>query len=384
MSVKFSLQRMFSPGFRIASHLFFWFAYMLYFTLVHGNIHDDYWRGFVEVSTTLPVKVTATYFTLYYLMPRFFYSRKYFGLTVLFTLSVIAFGYADRLLMHQYYVPTYLPDYNYVKSPLSDFAKAIQRSSIVYLIVFAAVAIKLLKKNYQNERLAQELGREKLDAELKFLKGQIHPHFLFNTLNTLYSLTLQNSPRSSEVVLKLSNFLDYMLYECNVDLVSLRKELTQVQNLIELEQLRYGKRLDISLNVNGETGQYQIPPLLLLPFVENSFKHGVSQNIEDAFVSIDVIVKEDQLTLRVENSKAEDSKVGEHTKGIGLRNVQRRLDLLYADRYDLQIFDDEEEMFMIVLRLPLTPNSALIKDKTVPVESAVRPLTSSDQQAMQA
>jgi two-component system, LytTR family, sensor kinase len=368
MRLKISLQQALSPPYRIINHLAFWLAYIIYFTVLYGTIHDDYGRGLNEVVTTLPVKAVATYFTLYYLMPRFFFARKYLWLLVLFTTSAIVFGYADRLLMHTFYVPVYLKDYDYEKYPIWDLAKAIQRTSIVYLVVFAAVAIKMFKRNYHNERLTQELGKEKLDAELKFLKGQIHPHFLFNTLNTLYSLSLQNSPRTSEVVLKLSNFLDYMLYDCNVDLISLRKEITQIQNLIELEQLRYGRRLDVSLSVSGEIGQQQIPPLLLLPFVENGFKHGVSQNLDDAFISIDLIVKDQQLTLRVENSKTEETPSrNSHTKGIGLQNVRRRLDLLYPDQYDLQIFEDEEDTYMIVLRIPLNAPSLSQREQLNPV-----------------
>lgn len=350
-----AIQKFLSPRYRLVSHGLFWLVYMVYATLLYGSTRDDYWRGFIEVIATLPIKMLAVYFTLYYLIPRFLDAKKYPGLILMFLASAILFGYADRLLMHTFYVPIYLKDYDYEKYPLTSIAKAIQRSSIVYLVVFAASAIKLIKRNYQTERFTQELGKEKLDAELKFLKGQIHPHFLFNTLNTLYALTLQNSPKSSEVVLKLSHLLDYMLYDCNVELIPLRKEVQQMQNLIELEQFRYGNRLEVSFSVKGDVSTQQIPPLLMLPFVENAFKHGVSKEVEEAFISIDLTLKEQTLTLRVENSKAEEDQKpeAEYTKGIGLKNVSRRLDLLYEDRYDLQVFD-EEDTFMIVLKIPLS------------------------------
>jgi sensor histidine kinase YesM len=353
------LQRILSPRYRLLSHLLFWIVYMLYFTLLYGSFSEDFLRGFREVIITLPVKVTATYFSLYFLVPRFLDAKRYPLLILLFLGSAVFFGYVDRILMHLFYVPIYIPDYDYVKHPLTDLVKALQRTTSVYIVVFAAVAIKLIKRNYQNERLAQELGKEKLDAELKFLKGQIHPHFLFNTMNTLYALTLQNSPMASEVVLKLSNFLDYLLYDCNVDQIALRREIQQMQNLIELEQLRYGNRLDVSFSFSGDIGNQQLPPLLMLPFVENAFKHGVSKNIEDAFISIDLNVTEKQLVLRVENSKGEDSPLeAEYTKGIGLKNVQRRLELLFGNRFDLQIFN-EEDTFMIVLKIPAQPNLVL-------------------------
>jgi sensor histidine kinase YesM len=357
-----TIQKYLSPRYRFLSHLLFWVVYMVYATLLYGSTRDDdYWRGFMEVIVTLPVKVVAVYFTLYYLIPRFLDARKYPGLILMFIASAILFGYADRLLMHTFYVPVYIKDYEYDKYPLTSLSKAVQRASVVYLLVFAASAIKLVKRNYQTERFSQELGKEKLDAELKFLKGQIHPHFLFNTLNTLYALTLQNSPKSSEVVLKLSHLLDYMLYDCNVELIPLRKEIQQMQNLIELEQYRYGDRLEVSFSVQGDVSVQQIPPLLMLPFVENAFKHGVSKEVEQAFISIDLLIKDQQLCLRVENSKAEEDNQteAEYTKGIGLKNVSRRLDLLYGTQYDLQVFE-EEETFMIVLKIPIADSTQSI------------------------
>lgn len=366
-----AIQKFLSPRYRFLSHMTFWVVYMVYATLLYGTIHDDYWQGFMEVIITLPVKMTAVYFTLYYLIPRFLYARKYPGLILMFMASAILFGYADRLMMHTFYVPIYLKDYDYQKYPLMDLAKAVQRSSVVYLVVFAASAIKLVKQNYQTERFSQELGKEKLNAELKFLKGQIHPHFLFNTLNTLYALTLQNSPKSSEVVLKLSHLLDYMLYDCNVELIPLRKEIQQMQNLIELEQFRYGNRLEVSFSVTGDVSIQQVPPLLMLPFVENAFKHGVSKEVEEAFISIDLTLKDQQLILRVENSKAEEDSQpeAEYTKGIGLKNVSRRLDLLYGNQYDLQVFD-EEETFMIVLKVPLSETEKPVAHPT-PVQTSL-------------
>ena len=371
------IQKFLSPRYRILSHGLFWTIYMLYATLLYGSTRDDYWRGFMEVIATVPVKMLAVYFTLYYLIPRFLDARKYPSLILMFLVSAILFGYADRLLMHTFYVPIYIPDYDYEKYPLTSLSKAIQRSSIVYLVVFAASAIKLIKRNYQTERFSQELGKEKLDAELKFLKGQIHPHFLFNTLNTLYALTLQNSPKSSEVVLKLSHLLDYMLYDCNVELIPLRKEIQQMQNLIELEQYRYGNRLEVSFSVKGDVSTQQIPPLLMLPFVENAFKHGVSKEVEEAFISIDLTLKEEQLSLRVENSKAEEDNKpeAEYTKGIGLKNVSRRLDLLYGDQYELQVFD-EEETFMIVLKIPLQNYEQASDSKAIAKKTLAKSLNS--------
>jgi len=286
----------------------------------------------------------------------------------------MVFGYLNRWALHLYYVPTFRPNYNYLEYPLSHIGKAIQNAFPVATVVFGAIVIKLIKRNYQQEKVAQELAKEKLDAELKFLKGQIHPHFLFNTLNNLYAITLQDSPRASEVVMKLSNLLDYMLYEANVSQVPLRKELLQMHNLVELEKLRYGDRLAVTFTSSGNIQNKSLPPLLILPFVENAFKHGISHNIEESFISIDVSIKDMGLILRVENTKTEDVKKDqEYTRGIGLRNVRRRLELIYGPKnYDLQVFD-EDDVFMIVLKAPLfetntDPNSeAKIKPESLKI-----------------
>lgn len=361
------LSKLTAPGNRRLTHVIFWVFYLLFFSLLYGNIREDYIKGLTQSLVTLPVTMLATYFTLYILIPRFLDHKRYAEFTFLFVFTAILFGYMDRLIVHLFWVPYYIPDYPYDKYPLDHLGKAIQQTTNIYTIVLAAAAIKLVKRNYENERLAREMSQEKLDAELKFLKAQIHPHFLFNTLNTLYALTLQNSAQSSEVVLRLSNLLDYMLYECNVPLIALRKEIQQIQNMIELEKLRYGGRLDVTLTQSGDLRAQQIPPLLMLPFIENAFKHGVSHETEDMFINIDIGIRENALTLRVENSKAEQIAKpanADYTKGIGLKNVRRRLDLLYGTTYDLQVFN-EEDTFMIVLRIPLQPEypSSISEDK---------------------
>lgn len=358
------LETILSPKYRIWSHVLFWLVYILFFTLMDYSFYDDYWKAFLKVVTTMPVKMMATYLTLYVFIPRLLDNRRYLSFITLFFLTAVLFGYVARAMLHMYWVPTYIPEYDYSEFPLTHLGKTAGNMISVNIVVFAATAIKLLKRNYHNEKITERLNKEKLDAELKFLKSQIHPHFLFNTLNNLYALTLQNSPKSSEVVLKLSNLLDYMLYECNVPLISLRKEISQIKNIIELEKLRYSNRLVVSFTASGSISNKRLPPLVMLPFIENAFKHGVSREIENSFISIDLNVKNDHLILRVENSKSDDDQPNEsdYTKGIGLHNVQRRLDLIFGAKYSLQVFN-EEEVFMIVLQIPVDgPDTADFPD----------------------
>ncbi len=227
-----------------------------------------------------------------------------------------------------------------------------------------AAAIKLMKYFYLKQKDNQQLLQEKLKAELQLLKSQIHPHFLFNTLNNLYSLTLTKSDQAPEIVLKLSGLLRYMLYECNTPSVPLDREIAMLQNYIELEKLRYGDYLDTSINIRGEYAHKQIAPLLLLPFIENSFKHGASELLDQAWISLDMVVKADTLKFKLINSQPEaqipHTQQSNHSAGIGLTNVKKRLDLLYPDLYDLKI-TSEEGTFIVNLSLQL--ESLSVSDK---------------------
>ena len=213
--------------------------------------------------------------------------------------------------------------------------------------------IKWFKYGYVQQQNTNKLAEEKLAAELKFLKAQVHPHFLFNTLNNLYALTLKKSAEAPEMVLELSELLNYMLYECNAERVGLKKELKLVQDYIDLEKLRYGDRLNASFNVKGEAGSIELAPLIILPFVENAFKHGVSDVLEESWVSIDLEIKQNYITLKVENSKSNLEETDDrfaYKEGIGLTNVKRRLELLYPSQYQFEIHESESS-YLVVLKL---------------------------------
>ena len=162
-----------------------------------------------------------------------------------------------------------------------DGYKIAQNALEINMLVVFMSSVKILRHWYKTEQHTRNLEREKLEAELKFLKAQIHPHFLFNTLNNLYSLTLKKSDYAPEVVLKLSGLVNYMLYYTKEQAVPLAKEIESIHNYIALEKIRYGKELEIAFDVSGNIGSSMISPMLLLPFIENSFKHGVSDEIKE-------------------------------------------------------------------------------------------------------
>ena len=238
--------------------------------------------------------------------------------------------------------PVFWPGKSYQGS-LINIAKILKSTTTIYPVLTLAVVIKWFKYWYIEHKSSQQLAQEKLQAELNFLKAQVHPHFLFNTLNNLYALTLKQSKDASEVVLKLSDLLDYMLYECNAATVPLTKEIKLVQDYIALEKIRYGKRLDIEFTTQGQPEGTMIAPMLILPFAENAFKHGVSEELDQSTIGIHLTVQQNKLTLKVQNSKSKEADQEDHfeyKEGIGLKNVSRRLELLYPQRHQLTIAPD--------------------------------------------
>ncbi len=222
-------------------------------------------------------------------------------------------------------------------------------------VFFASV--KLFEYWLADQKQNQELLQQKLESELKFLKSQIHPHFLFNTLNNLYALTLDKSDKAPEVVVKLSDLLSYMLYECNVPRVPLEKEINLLRDYLELEKMRYQSELKVDFDVQGRVNGKMIAPLLLIPFIENGFKHGLSKQIENPWINIHLEVEDYKLTFLVENNKPLVDKKDEsgYSEGIGLKNVKRRLNLIYGDDYNLEV-KDEHGVFNVLLELRLDSN----------------------------
>ena len=176
------------------------------------------------------------------------------------------------------------------------------------------------------------------------MKSQIHPHFLFNTLNNLYALTLKKSDKAPETVLKLSELLDFMLYDCNASKINLDKELQLVKSYIDLEELRYNDNLSIQFDVAGETSKTEIAPLLILPFIENCFKHGISEQTDKSWIKISVNVNDNSIKLLAENSRSARSHedIKGYKEGIGFENVKRRLQLLYPGKHKLEIKKDNQ------------------------------------------
>ncbi|RIV22453.1 hypothetical protein DYU11_15670 [Fibrisoma montanum] len=350
-------------------HGLFWLTWALFFTFTYGFIPAGhlirmgnpwpkaYALGFLMSSIDsvlfMPAHMLFTYAIIYWIMPRYLF-RGLYGWSIITLIVVTITTAATSAALAEFIVD---PLRLCIGAPLSrnnliSGLLAGMRGGIT--IGGFAAAIKLVKVWYQKQEAYQQIEREKLNAELQLLKSQVHPHFLFNTLNNLYALTLRKSDRSPAVVLKLSELLSYMLYDCNAPEVPVEKEITFMRNYIGLEQLRYGDRLDMSVTISGDYQNKLIAPLLLVPFLENAFKHGTSEQLEQAWMHLDLSVQGTTLKFKLINSRETTEHDATYVGGIGLLNVKKRLHLLYPDRHDLRI-TAEDETFMVTLTLELYP-----------------------------
>lgn len=341
-------------GNRALTHVVFWSVFFLVNGFVRGYCAEDgtsdYFRASFRGETKeLPFLLGVVYVNLYVLLPRFFVTKKYFTylLIVLPSLIITAISIAAVHSVTATAITVYL--YNLGKIIMLD----------IFPVFFVATFIKLWQLWYRQLQMNREILEEKLKAELNYLKAQIHPHFLFNTLNNLYSLTLARSDLAPNVVLKLSALMRYMVNDCREEKIPLEKEVQYLMSYIELEKIRFDQRLEISFNIHNEIKGPVITPLILLPFIENSFKHGPSLDTGKAWITVDLMIKEGTLFFKVENSRTPEPdndilKAGS-SNGFGLKNVERRLDLLYPGRYSLEKKDDPE-YYGIDLKLNLSEN----------------------------
>jgi len=224
---------------------------------------------------------------------------------------------------------------------------------LVYLIVLIVSFVHLLHHNFQTESQNKELLNKILetqlqikDQELQYLKKQIHPHFLFNTLNTIYGFALKQSKATPDIILKLSNLLDYILYQVNKPIVPLKEEVLHIEEYIELEKIRFQDTLKVSFSAVNILEEKKIAPMLLIPFVENAFKHG---NLKDGYlkIAVDINLINDELHFSIKNTVKQDLKIDKNT-GIGLENIKKRLHLIYPDRHELNI-ETKGEWFVVSL-----------------------------------
>jgi sensor histidine kinase YesM len=336
-------------------HVLCWVIVLVFYTRYFGRTSAAYRESALFVGLLMPITIGTTYFLTSFLIPRFLLKRRYAKFALYFIYTLVVSVNLELLVLIWIFI---LVAVTYAR-PIHPVAFDVWSLVIaMYLVVFVAVAIDLVARWYrmqsentrlENARLEAELKLK--EAELKLLKGQIQPHFLFNTLNSLYALTLEKSPEAPDLVLRLSDMLDYILHRGDRQKLSLKDEIAYLRNYLSMEQVRCGNRAHIRFEDSGYDGSDEIAPLLLIPLVENAFKHGVSRTTGEASVSIELAVDRGILSFSVTNTVPETASHSEPS-GLGLQNLKRRLNLLYPNRHKLEIRPGEGQ-FEALLQLTL-------------------------------
>lgn len=334
----------------IIFNVLFWALYFLYEWLGNAAISNEYERYLINASVIVPITFAATWFTVQVLIKQYYVKRKKTIFWIGLMLSAIAFVLIRRSFNYYYTYPHYYPGANQF-TPFLFFPKLLIEGVNIYLITALYTMFYFMRAWYEQQQKAQALQKDKLEVQLELLKSQVQPHFIFNTLNNIYSLSQRGHPGAAELIYRLSALLSYMLYDSKKNVIPLEKEIEYVNNYIELEKIRYGKRLDVSLNIFSSIGPFYMSPLLLLPLVENSFKHGVYDNIDTCWIRIDVAINDQWLSVKIENSYDSGLARKENDRnGIGLENVRKRLEILYPATHEFR-YMPEDHSFLTVLKI---------------------------------
>jgi len=330
-------------------HIVLWAVYFLFWipfsAYQYGN---TYGKAALYTTAWFIGQASSAYLAVYWLMPYYFNRRRYLLLALLY-LAVLAFSSGLILVLML------------AIQKSSNLPMTIQwGKEISYLVTgtfyasFLAVAIKAIRDKRRSDRRTALLEKEKTDSELRFLKSQMNPHFLFNAINSIYVLIKKDPDFAGNTLVKFADMLRYQLYECNADVIPIEKEISYLDNYIQLEKLRKGNLIRTDYHVSTSTGKFSIAPLLLIPFVENAFKYVSNCPGKDNFVTVDLNFQDNIFELSVENTMDDDTMMPREKAwgGIGLENVRRRLQLIYDGRHALDI-STRDGIFSVLLTIKI-------------------------------
>lgn len=315
-------------------HLLFWVGYFAFNVIRWGSYSNDYWYSLKSNLVEFPIHIIIVYGNIFYLIPKFILRKRY-KTYVSIMIFILALVYLIRTGLNLALVTDEIwPE---ATSPV----KAFSFNHIVevvlgelYVIGFVT-AIKLLVDWFIEKKRNEDLAKLQLSTELKFLRTQIQPHFFFNTLNNLYALTLKKSDNAPRLVIKLSDMMQYVLYEVNSSKANLLQEINHINNFIDIERLRFQDRVEAEMDITGDIEDVEIPPLLFLSFIENCFKHGLKENDKIKINMSFEIINNDYLEFKLSNNFNPEANQN-NNQGIGLANSKRRLKLLFSNNFELE------------------------------------------------
>ena len=351
---------------RFLYHVIFWLLYLSQDTLL-SYLWDTGKLQHLPLSTQIGMaignslvylipKLLFTYFVLYYVLDSILNERRALWKNILLTAGALAFCLALFRWLAMFVTIPFVYHHLLDVPPFFSVLGFLANLMDLGFAAGAAVFIKQLRLQLAFKEKEKVLVKEKLETELKFLKNQTNPHFLFNTLNNIYALARKKSDSTPDVVMKLSKMLRFMLYESGKPFITLAEEILLIEDYLDLEKIRYNSRLNIYFNKEVDDAQQAVSPLLLLPFVENAFKHGVSETRFDSFVHIDLFLQQGKLRFQVSNSKEQAAAPGSDSH-VGLGNLKRQLELMYR-RFDLELSQDDN-CFTIELSIDLNSHEKI-------------------------
>jgi len=335
---------------QVLLHILFWVVVLFFYTNFFEVDNATYEDTLMFSLFLMPITIATTYVATYKLIPDYLITKQYWRFALYSSYTFIISLYL--LFVSIFFSLIYISHFEYADmNPLTKNALFIMTA--IYLIVIIVSAFKLLKLNLKQASITNTLQTKILDTQLKlkeqelnYLKMQIHPHFLFNTLNTMYGFALKKADQTPDMILKLSNLLDYLLYQSEKPFVLLSEEIAHIKDYIALEKMRFNDTLQVNFDIDVASESITIAPMLLLPFIENSFKHG---SIIDGNLNIDIqlIADSNSIDFRIQNSNSENTDL---QLGLGLDNIKKRLELLYANQYEIDI-TNQEAIFSVRLYL---------------------------------
>jgi sensor histidine kinase YesM len=354
------------PAHRIRRHIIFWLLWWIYFSATYyyylqvglqkiafGNLSSIL---LVKSLLLISVHLSACYFFIYISLPRCLLTKKYFLLVVSIIL-LAAFLLTAGYFIHHDIFPFIDTAYHYkIASANNTIWWTSINSGLLTApkVIAAAAAIKLVKRWYLKQKEKERLEKEKLITDLQLMKAQIRPCFLFSSLDQIYKSAKKNSPQAPELLLKLADLLSYLLYECDEPKVPLEKELSMMKEYMSLEKARHGSKLELETVIKGEIKNKQIAPLLLLPFIENSFKHCDNQ-VEQPWINLEIAIANETLLMKLINGVALPYTQPDNSTD-DIINIEKRLELLYPGKYELKRYV-ENEIYIVRLKINLGETS---------------------------
>ncbi len=343
-------------------HLVFWFVYHFTWWIVFKGgfikVFDQISQPsiFVSFISFIIFQAIGVYFCLYYLIPRYLEKSRYLSYIILVIITILTMAILTL-------IPNIIEYYFYTERQvsLSELYKVFKKSTLPSSIgsMTLGMSIKLTKNWLSSQKQQQRLEKEKLETELKFLKSQFNPHFLFNTINSIFVLINKNTVMATESLAKFSDLLRYQLYECNEHQILLDKELSYLRSFIELEELRQNDNFIITADLPlTSSGNLSIAPFLLMPFIENAFKHVSQHNNKPNQIDIKIHLMDNQLVFKISNTVTQNEKTSRDAVtygGLGLKNVKRRLELLYPNNHKLEL-NQRDDKYIVDLTLNLEAN----------------------------